>query len=221
MAFSLLSLYLLSTSFVATELALGLEGRSTPVSMAALKHAQLLVVPGAGRRPPAVEYDNRERPSALATERLLYAAYLSRRSGLELALSGGRVVVGERESEAALMARQLQQELALPVRWQEGASRTTRENAHNTRALLPQSIQRIALVTHAMHMPRARYAFEQAGFEVIAAPLGYHPRNQALSPVLQWLPTARGLLLSRDVLHEWLGEIWYRLQDRLFGDYPA
>ncbi|MCL6416718.1 YdcF family protein [Aestuariirhabdus sp. Z084] len=215
---SLLSLYLLSTPFIATGLARTLESQATVVSTEALQQAQLIVVPGAGRRPPAAEYDGQERPSGLASERLFYAAYLANQTSLDLMVTGGRVISGERESEAALMARQLRQELGVPVSWQEGNSRTTRENAIHSRHLLPRSINRIVLVTHALHMPRAQYVFEKAGFEVVAAPLGYHPLNTELPVAALWLPSVRSLLLSRDALHEWLGMLWYRLQDRLTSD---
>ncbi|RRJ83577.1 YdcF family protein [Aestuariirhabdus litorea] len=213
--FSLLSLYLLSIPFVATQLAFSLEQQSSPVTPEGLSKAQLLVVLGGGRQPAAPEYDGRDRPSVLATERLLYAAFLARRSGLELLVTGGVVEGWEEESEAQLMTRLLQQELGVRVLWQEGASRTTHENAINSRALLPDSIQRIALVTHALHMPRARRAFERAGFEVIPAPLGYHRLNPAQPALLHWLPSVRSLLLSRDALHEWLGGSWYDLRARL------
>ena len=83
-------------------------------------------------------------------------------------------------------------------------SRDTAENAANLHALLARDgVQRIALVTQAWHMPRALQAFERAGFTVTPAPTGFGlPQQRSL---LEWLPTARGLQSSREVLREWLG----------------
>ncbi|MFM2210004.1 MAG: hypothetical protein RIQ96_1647, partial [Pseudomonadota bacterium] len=77
-------------------------------------------------------------------------------------------------------------------------------NAAQMAALLRRDgVRRIALVTDAWHMPRAQRAFEKAGFEVVPAPMGFAlPRERAL---LEWMPSAQGLLVSRAVLREWLG----------------
>lgn len=62
--------------------------------------------------------------------------------------------------------------------------------------------RRIALVTHATHMPRSVLAFEKAGFHVTPAPIdGPQPRARTL---VEWLPSIDGLALSRAVLREWL-----------------
>ncbi len=91
----------------------------------------------------------------------------------------------------------------MALRWSEGASRDTRENAINLRPLLQQGgISRIALVTDAWHMPRAVMEFERAGFEVTPAPTGFIATRER--PLLEWLPSAHGLSSSRQVLREWL-----------------
>jgi uncharacterized SAM-binding protein YcdF (DUF218 family) len=59
-----------------------------------------------------------------------------------------------------------------------------------------------ALVTSAVHMPRAAAAFQRAGFAVVPAPTDFpHSGRQ---PLLQWLPSTDGIVLSRAVLREWL-----------------
>ena len=64
-------------------------------------------------------------------------------------------------------------------------------------------VRRIALVTHAWHMPRAVQAFERAGLQVVPAPTGFtRPQQRAL---LEWLPSGSGLQSSREILREWLG----------------
>jgi uncharacterized SAM-binding protein YcdF (DUF218 family) len=52
-----------------------------------------------------------------------------------------------------------------------GAGYTTRDEAKQMERLLrSRSVQRILLVTDALHMVRAKALFEQAGFEVLPAP---------------------------------------------------
>ena len=70
-------------------------------------------------------------------------------------------------------------------------------------------IRQVYLVTHAWHMPRARLAFERAGFEVIPAPTGYTTRQKP--SLLAFLPSGDGLLHSCIFCREILGLIWYRL----------
>ncbi len=101
------------------------------------------------------------------------AARLAKESGLPILTSGG-LHFDQPPSEASIMAQSLQDDFAVAVRWQEGLSRTTWENATMSAAILqPQGIKRVVLVTQAWHMPRARWSFEQAGFTVVGAPVGF------------------------------------------------
>jgi uncharacterized SAM-binding protein YcdF (DUF218 family) len=83
-----------------------------------------------------------------------------------LVLSGGGR--GEGGLRAALARRlQVPAEAILTV----GAGYTTRDEAKQMERLLrSRSVQRILLVTDALHMVRAKALFEQAGFEVLPAP---------------------------------------------------
>ncbi|RYF39712.1 MAG: YdcF family protein, partial [Comamonadaceae bacterium] len=53
------------------------------------------------------------------------------------------------------------------------------------------------------HIPRAALEFRRAGFEVLPAPTGYAVVRER--PALEWLPSAHGLAMSRQVVREWLG----------------
>ena len=115
-----------------------------------------IIVLGGGRRLLAPEYGlSTLHPRSI--ERLRFGIWLSRETGLPLGFSGG---VGNGAlpgpSEAEIAARIADREFGRPLRWQEGESRDTRENALRTVALLqPQGIEQIVLVTHAYHMRRA------------------------------------------------------------------
>jgi uncharacterized SAM-binding protein YcdF (DUF218 family) len=166
---------------------------------------QAVVVLGGGVLALAPEY-GQAQPSTSAAARLRYGLTLARQASLPLGFSGGVgwAAAGQgawpSEAQAALfMAREMGQE----IRWLDGQSRDTLENAQAMRALLqPAGVRKIALVTHAWHMPRSMAHFAQAGFEVLPAPMGLVlPQSR---PVLEWLPSTHGLRASTWVLREWL-----------------
>jgi uncharacterized SAM-binding protein YcdF (DUF218 family) len=206
-ALSLLTLYALSISPVADRLLQALEPPArTPL---AAQEVQAVVVLGGGTQYAAPEYGG-STVIASTLVRLRYAARLHRATGKPVLVSGG----DPREfgiAEAALMKQTLNDDFGVPVEWTESLSRTTLENAQLTRKILePQSIRSIYLVTHAWHMPRARLAFEHAGFSVIPAATEY-----AVSPPLTFLdfvPKASALRDSSRFFHEILGIAWYRLK---------
>jgi uncharacterized SAM-binding protein YcdF (DUF218 family) len=110
-------------------------------------------------------------------------------------------------SEAAAMARILNDEMGVRVNWVEGQSKTTQENAHLSAALLmPEKITHVYLVSQYWHLPRAQWIFERAGFTVMPAPTGFES-----SP--QWTPMdfyPSALQKTRQIWHELIGALWYR-----------
>ena len=142
-------------------------------------------------------------------ERIRYAAKLHRITGKPILATGG-APLGSESSEAAQMKAVLEKEFQVPVKWIEGASRNTHENAYKSFAILKRDgISHIALVTHAWHMPRAEREFEQAGFEVIPAATAYTTRYK--TDIFAFIPTAGALQKSSLFFHEVIGMLWYRL----------
>lgn len=171
------------------------------------QRAEAIVVLGGGRGQGDPAWGG-DQPSLMSQERLRYAARLARASGLPLLVSGG-LHFGRPPSEAQLMAQVLERDYGVPVRWQEGRSRTTWENASHTAELLHrEGIRRIVLVTQAWHMPRARWCFEQAGFAVLPAPVGFLgvPNGR---PLGGWLPEAKAIWQSGLLLNEAAGQLLY------------
>jgi uncharacterized SAM-binding protein YcdF (DUF218 family) len=213
-AFSLLSLWWLATSMGSSLLAAGLE-RDRPLSVtdrAAWDGAQAIVVLGGGRD-VAPEMGGVDVPNYWTASRLRYGAWLYRQTGLPLAVSGGIVQAREKETEAAVMARSLQQDYIVNVRWQEGRSRTTWENAQYTRDLLrPEGVKKIVLVTQSLHMRRARMIFEHFGFEVVAAPIDFEREAAARPWLLQLAPNLMAFVRSAQSLHEYGGLVMYRVR---------
>lgn len=175
--------------------------------------AQAVVVLGGGVLPAAREY-GQAQPDAATLARLRYGIWLGRAARLPVGFSGGvgwsgLGVAGASEAEVA--QRTAAVEFGAPLRWTEGRSRDTAENAAHMRALMGrEGIVRIALVTDALHLPRAQAEFERAGFTVLGAPTGLPTAQER--PLLEWLPSTRGLSLSRQVLREFLALALSRLR---------
>ena len=210
---SLAGIFLLSMPVVATTLAGLLENRLAGRG-GNLGEAQAIVILGAGSYRAAPEYGG-DTVAAVTLERVRWGARLQRVSGLPILVSGGNPFGGS-TTEAAQMKAALNQDFAANVKWTEEKSFDTFESAHFARQLLAGTkIDRIALVTHALHMPRARLVFEQAGFHVIEAPTGF----STLRPpgILNYLPSAQGLELSGAVFHEAIGLGWYHMRLAVHG----
>ena len=184
-----------------------LEARSgfAPLAPAAWQGAGAIVVLGGGRYRAAPEYGE-DTVTEEALSRLRYGAVLFRRSGLPVLVTGGRPDGGG-VSEAEAMARILEREWQVPVRWREEGSDDTADNARESARLLKAAgIKRVLLVTHAYHMPRAQALFAAAGVETVPAATVYFSRRP-LSPA-DWLPQAEGMRWVRLALHEWVGLLW-------------
>lgn len=172
--------------------------------------ADAIVVLGAGRERGDPAWGGGDQPTATAFERIRFAAQLAKASGLPVLTSGG-LHYGTPPSEARLMADRLREDFAVPVKWQEQASRTTWENAQFSAKLLqPLGIRRVVVVTQAWHMQRSRWCFERAGFEVVSAPVGFLGRDHA-RPFAGLLPESRAMWQSGQLLNEAAGLVGYRL----------
>jgi uncharacterized SAM-binding protein YcdF (DUF218 family) len=209
---ALFILTVISTRFGAAIFVTPLEQLNPPLLSAKDAGAQAIVALGVGRISAAPEYGSEDIPSSAALQRIHYAAKLQRETGLPLLVTGGQPD-GATESEAAIMAHVLRDDFSVPVKWIEGASNNTAENAQfSYRQLNAASVHRILLVTDAMHMQRAKLVFEQMGLEVIPAPTIFMTTMRSTSA--DFLPHAHWLQKSSYAMHEWLGLVWYGLRYR-------
>ena len=205
---ALLGLWLLSCEATAVWLSQAALPQYPPANAAQLKArgVQAIVVLGGGLHPEAPEY-GKAQPGPATAARLRYGIWLSKQSGLPIAFSGGNgwsAGSKAQSTEAEAAERVAVQDYGITLRWLEAESRDTAENARLVAPMLKRDgIERIALVTDALHMPRAMQAFEGLGLIITAAPTGFV--LPAKSSLLQWLPTANGISKSTRVLHELLG----------------
>ncbi|MBN2701497.1 MAG: YdcF family protein [Methylothermaceae bacterium] len=175
-----------------------------------LPAAQAIVVLGASRYRDAPEYGG-DTIAGLGLERLRYAAWLQRRTGLPILASGGRPL-NEEIPEAALMQEVLT-ELGTPARWLETESRNTFENARKSTALLKNhNIDAAFVVTHVWHLPRAVEAFSRARLHAIPAGTHYSRPGPLESGLLALIPNPAALYHTGLALHEICGRWWYQIR---------
>ena len=191
------SLWLLSTPGVSDVLC-GLAEHYPALDLRSAAGAQAIVIlGGGGERALAPEYGG---PAAepLLLERLSYGAYLARKTGLPILVTGFK-------TEAAAMQGTLLRNFGIDPRWVDGSSFDTFENAGNSARLLKaDGIRRIILVTHSTHMWRSVHEFTAAGLDVIPAPMGMLARREF--GILDYLPDADALLRGVAAIYELLGE---------------
>ncbi|WP_160108310.1 YdcF family protein [Pseudomonas izuensis] len=174
------------------------------------QHADAIVVLGSGRERGDLAWGE-DQPTGLGLERQRYAARLAKASGLPILTSGG-LHYGTPPTEAKLMADSLRDDFGVSVRWQEGRSRTTWENAQlSAEVLLPEGIKRVVLVTQAWHMPRAVWSFRKAGFEVVPAPMGFLGTDDNGKPLGGWMPEINAIWRSGQLINEAVGQVGYSL----------
>jgi uncharacterized SAM-binding protein YcdF (DUF218 family) len=169
------------------------------------QQVQAIIVLGGGAETRSREY-GKPQPNGSTIARMHYGLVLGRSSGLPVGFSSGVgwAAAASSDTEAAAVQRWMAQLGMGPLRWSESKSRDTGENALLTAAMLRKDgVERIALVTHAWHMPRAQRAFENAGLSIVPAPMGFTDPLHAAG--LEWLPSADGVRHSKEILRELLG----------------
>ncbi|WP_228152697.1 YdcF family protein [Marinobacter profundi] len=158
-----------------------LENQHPAIVVEAMPEAQAIVVLGGGVSPPdyGEVYPNLESGS----DRVWYGARLLLAGKAPLVLlSGGSDPAYSATSEAEAMSR-FMRDLGVPAEALvlEQRSRNTTENAEYSAAILAkQGVNRILLVTSALHMPRAKALFEAQGLTVIPAATDHEVQDRPL-----------------------------------------
>jgi uncharacterized SAM-binding protein YcdF (DUF218 family) len=202
-------LYFASTPFVARKLMDSLQYQHE-VLKEVPADAQAIVVLSGGRIPIAREYTNLDTVNASSLERLRYASRLAKVHQLPIMLVGGSVH-DERQSEAVLMKEVLETDFGVQADWLEEKSKTTFENAKFSKKILKEnSIENILLVTHAYHMPRAMWCFEDVGLKPIPAPTIFYKRNTSVPELKDYIPCTSALSQTRKAMHEYFSNFWYK-----------
>nr|MCU0536843.1 YdcF family protein [Hydrococcus sp. Prado102] len=218
-ALALIVLLVSSNGWTQNFLVRSLEGQNIPIE---LPNADAIVLLGG-----ATKSATKPRPMVDVSEqgdRVLYAAklYLEKKAPIIIA-SGGRIDWNSAgQPEAADMA-QLLEMMGVPkdAIVQEPDSLNTYQNAVNVKKILDEKgIQKILLVTSALHMPRSLLIFQRQKIEAIAAPTDFLvsepemeiPSSSLGAIVLNLLPDSGRLEITTKVIKEYIGTIIYRLK---------
>jgi uncharacterized SAM-binding protein YcdF (DUF218 family) len=206
LAFALLWLVVFSTPVVSHKLRATLEAQFPPLEIGALSQAQAIVVLGGVMRAP--EEAGHMPDLGPASDRVWHAARLFHADRAPIVLlSGGANHNVSIHSEAESM-RTFMSALGVPAEAMvlEGLSRNTRQNAQFTADILrPMGINKIILVTSALHTRRAVALFEKQGFTVIPAATDHEARTR-----FDWtdfLPEASALDGSARAIKEMVGRL--------------
>ena len=172
----------------------------------------VIVVLGGGAYHRSPEYNN-DSINAISLERIRYAAWLQKQTGLPIMTSGGSVD-GVTTPEGTLMRDTLENEFHAKVSWTELKSKNTYQNAINSAAILRElNIGNIILVTHAYHMYRAVSVFEKAKLSVTPAPTVYFRTQPSSTWIMDWIPSGPASFRNWLLMRELLGRFWYWLND--------
>lgn len=209
-------LFLSSNEAVSKGLVRSLEWQYLPNGE--LPQAEAIVVLGGGTRPriaPRQWYEVNE-----AGDRILYGSWLYKQGKAPLlVVTGGRAEWygegGNPESEDMAAIAEI---IGVPANAiiQESQSFNTRDNAVNTKLILDKrGINKILLVTSALHLPRSLEIFRKVGFECIAAPTDFltvnNQNQRGWASVLDLLPSAEALKNTTNAIKEYIGLFVYRL----------
>jgi uncharacterized SAM-binding protein YcdF (DUF218 family) len=217
---ALIVLLVASNPWVSTTLARSLEWRYLPEGE--LPQAEAIVLLGGSTRPA-----DPPRPMADVTEagdRVFYAAKLYKDQKAPLIIAtGGRIDwMGGGQPEAADMA-QLLEFMGVPATAiiQEPKALNTYQNAVNVKKILQdRGIERVLLVTSALHMPRSLAIFKRQEIEAIPAPTDFliarreieNRSSSSLSIFYTLIPDLEPLNTTTKAIKEYIGFAVYRLR---------
>ncbi len=215
-------LWLSSTTGFSDLLARSLELKYLPPEE--IPSAEVMVVLGGGTEPAAYPRTTVELNGA--GDRVLYAAQVYKEGkAAHILLSGGDLEwLDEGSTTPAEDMAAILTQIGVPqdALWLETESKNTYENALYAKQFLEEKeINKILLVTSAMHMPRAVALFEKQGFEVIPLPVDYSVTNSPIAAegaegfaakFLDILPSASNLSLTTNAMKEYIGFVIYKLQ---------
>jgi uncharacterized SAM-binding protein YcdF (DUF218 family) len=170
-----------------------------------------IVVLGGG-----INYDvtqNLSELSSISRDRLIKGILISKANNMPLIYSGG-IGIGyedKGESEIALNFVNNFNDIEFI---QENEARTTYENGLKIKDWLTENnYEKIYLVTSAIHMRRSIGVFDNIGINYIPVVSNYTSSHKL--SWLDYLPNRGALDANMQAVHEWVGLIWYKINNRI------
>lgn len=211
---ALIGLWILATEPVSQYLRSQLENQYPAVAAESVPEVDAIVILGGGvvsAMPPRV---TPELGHAGDRVRMGFELYQAGRAPLIVTTGGAHRADAIGQSEAEATAALLQSwgvpEDDIVVR---GESHSTYEDALAVRRVVElRDIDRVLLVTSAMHMPRSVGVFTGRGINVVPVPANFEGRPDQPGQWTDWIPSAEPLWISTRAWHEYLGTLHYRMR---------
>ena len=204
--------------FTASSLIAGLEQQYPQQAISDVPRANVIVVLGGSLGVPVPPRQYVQLTGG--SDRLWHSARLYKAGKApRIILTGGNVFAQDGVRGESWYASQLMTEWGVPRSSliTETESRTTYENAINTKSLLEtMNVRRILLVTSGFHMPRALAVFKKVladtRIEVVPASADILVTHSMAPTLLSLLPSASALGGTRMALHEHMGHFVYGMR---------
>lgn len=200
--------WLWATPALSNGLRVQLEADYPPLLMNNVPSEAAAVVLGGAVSPPSAKQPYANLHSE--ADRVWHAARLHHAGKAPLLILSGGSDGETAEMPEAQAMQILLRDLSVPsaAMLLEGTSRTTRQNAESSAALLKRlGIGRVLLVTSALHMARAAAQFRAAGVDVVPVATD-HTVPMKLDSASAWLPDAGALADSGRAFKEVVGR-WF------------
>lgn len=212
---SIVTLFLLACPTTSGWLVRTLEDKYPDREIGSDPQAQAIVVLGGSMNLPSETHHSSGITNASDRILVTFRLYRAGKAPYVIASGGDSPFLNTAHSQhEAEEMRSVLEEWGLPESaiLVEDASINTHQNALFTRRILqPRGIDRVILVTSAMHMPRAAATFRKAGFEIVPVPADFITGWTPTIGIFNWLPNSGALADSSSAIHEWLGLIVYRV----------
>lgn len=210
------STWLVATPAFSHWLRLSLERAHQPLAVEQLPAAEAIVVLGSGVQPAV-------RPRAYpnlryAADRVWHGARLYAAGKAPLIITTGSRPYHDEGPTAADAAAEILGTLGVPADAivAPGHSVSTYTDALIVRKILAErGLERVLLVTSALHMPRALATFQNAGIAVFPAATDFEVADVPYAGAHAWLPDNDAFWGTGRALYEYVGIAWYRLTDRM------
>lgn len=208
------SLYLLSTNFIAEALQRNLESRYPALDVQSVPKGDAIVVLGGYLRTPAGERRTAELTESADRLRMGALLYQAGKAPIVLLTGGNIPFLGSTGIPEAEAAKKLLHEWGVPddAILVEPASQNTHENAAFSKPLLAaRGAHKLLLVTSALHMPRAVAIFRREGLDVTPVPTDYQSGWGEPDFAFELVPDAEALARSKAAAREWIGLAVYQI----------
>jgi len=222
---SLLSLLILFISLYTTAGAFvvqGLEGRFPHAAADPTDLKCVIVLGGATQNEVATVRGGYEFDSA--GDRLVETLRLAQKyPQARIVISGGDGSLGGTYEGDAVISERFFTALGIPTSRmvEDKTSRTTFENAVNTKELLAQNgLSDCLLITSGFHMPRSMGIFRKQGISVVPWPVDYRSTGKETLGFDFTQPSRNAQLLATG-LREWFGLVGYYAVGRTSALYPG